>query len=195
MKLSDYAKKVGVRYETAWRWFQAGTIRGHQLPTGTISITEDEPTASTTSRVAMYARVSAAEHQPNLNAQADRLVGYCAAKGYQAHRVVKEVGSGVNDSRPKFLKLLSDTSITHIVVEHQDRATRVGFRSIETLVAQQGRTIEVVNQAENGKEELLTDLVAIVYACAARLYGQRRAKRKTDVIMKELTEEEHDATG
>jgi predicted site-specific integrase-resolvase len=63
------------------------------------------------------------------------------------------------------------------------------------VLAQQGRTIEVVNQAENGKEELLTDLVAIVYACAARLYGQRRVKRKTDVIMKELTEEEHDATG
>ncbi|WP_129678112.1 IS607 family transposase, partial [Candidatus Chloroploca sp. Khr17] len=168
MKLSDYAKKVGVRYETAWRWFQAGTIRGHQLPTGTIIITEDEPTASTTSRVAIYARVSAAENKPNLNAQADRLVGYGAAKGYQVHVVVKEVGSGVNDSRPKFLKLLADPAITHIVVEHKDRATRFGFRYIETLLVQQGRSIEVVNQAENGKEDLLTDLVAIVSSFAAR---------------------------
>jgi putative resolvase len=195
MKLSDYAKKVGVRYETAWRWFKAGTIRGHQLPTSTIIITEDEPTASTPTRVAIYARVSAAENKPNLNAQADRLVGYCAAKGYQVHTVVKEVGSGVNDSRPKFLKLLADPTITHIIVEHKDRATRFGFRYIETLLTQQGRTIEVVNQAENGKEDLLTDLVAIVSSFAARLYGQRRAKRKTEAIVKELTEGEHDATG
>lgn len=85
-------------------------------------------------------------------------------------------------------------SITHIIVEHKDRATRFGFRYIETLLAQQGRTIEVVNQAENGKEDLLTDLVAIVYSFAARLYGQRRAKRKTEAIVKELTEGENDAT-
>ncbi|NCC37215.1 MAG: IS607 family transposase [Chloroflexia bacterium] len=195
MKLSDYAKKVGVRYETAWRWLKAGTIRGHQLPTGTIIITEDEPTARTKTRVAMYARVSAAEHKPNLNAQADRLVGYGAAKGYQVHTVVKDVGSGVHDSRPKFLKVLADPTITHIIVEHTDRATRFGFRSLETLLMQQGRVIEGGNQAENGKEDLLTDLVALVSSCAARLDGQRRAKRTTDVIVQELTEGANDATG
>ncbi len=195
MKLSAYAQKVGVRYETAWRWFKAGSLRGHQLPTGTIIITEDEPTTNAPPRVAIYARVSAAENKPNLLTQADRLVGYCAAKGYQVHLVVKEVGSGVNDSRPKFLKLLADPTITHIVVEHKDRATRFGFRYIETLLAQQGRTIEVVNQAENGREDLLTDLVAIVYSFAARLYGQRRAKRKTEIVIKELTQDGDNATG
>ncbi len=111
------------------------------------------------------------------------------------HGIIKEIGSGVNDSRPKFLKLLADSTITHIVVEHKDRATRFGFRYIETLLQQQGRTIEVVNQAENGKEDLITDLVAIVYSFAARLYGQRRAKQKTDVIVKALTEGTDDATG
>ena len=111
------------------------------------------------------------------------------------HLVVKEVGSGVNDSRPKFLELLADSTITHIVVEHKDRATRFGFRYIETLLEQQGRVIEVVNQAENGREDLITDLVAIVSSFAARLYGQRRAKRKTDVIVKALTEDTDDATG
>jgi hypothetical protein len=41
----------------------------------------------------------------------------------------------------------------------------------------QGRTIEVVNVAENDKEDLIADLVAIVYSFTARLYGQRRSKR------------------
>ena len=38
-------------------------------------------------------------------------------------------------------------------------------------------------------------LVAIVSSFAARIYGQRRAKRKTDVIVKALTEDTDDAPG
>jgi predicted site-specific integrase-resolvase len=114
------------------------------------------------------------------------LTAYCAAKGYQISQVVKEVGSGVNDSRPRFLKLLADTSVTIIVVEHKDRATRFGFRYLETLLAAQGRHMEVVNLAADGREDLLADLVAIVSSFCARLYGQRRAKRKTEVLVREL---------
>ncbi len=104
--------------------------------------------------------------------------------------MVKEIASGVNDSRPKLLSLLKDTSITRIVVEHKDRFTRFGFRSMETLLEAQGRTIEVVNVAENDKEDLIADLVAIVYSFTARLYGQRRAKRKTAALVSQLQSEE-----
>ena len=40
--------------------------------------------------------------------------------------------------------------------------------------------------AENDKEDLIADLVAIVYSFTARLYGRRRAKRKTARIVQEL---------
>jgi len=93
-------------------------------------------------------------------------------------------------SRPKLLALLKDTSVTRIVLEHRDRLTRFGFHYLEALLQAQGRTIEVVNLAENDKEDLITDLVAIVYSFTARLYGQRRAKRKTERIAAELQAEE-----
>jgi putative resolvase len=48
--------------------------------------------------------------------------------------VVKECGSGVNDQRPQFLALLADTSISHIVVEHKDRCSRLGVAYIQTLL-------------------------------------------------------------
>lgn len=137
-------------------------------------------------QVAIYARVSAAETKPNLDEQAGRLVSYCTAKGYHLQKVVKEIGSGINDSRPKLLALLEDTTISIIVVEHQDRLTRFGFRYIETLLQGQGRQIEVVNQTDNETEDLLTDLTSIIYSSCARLYGQRRAKRKTEKIVAEL---------
>jgi putative resolvase len=189
MKLSQYAKKVGVTYRTAFRWWQNGDIKGYQLPSGTIVVTEgEERQESRAGQVVIYARVSSHEHRANLERQAERLEDYCAAKGYQVSRVVKEIGSGVNDTRAKFLALLEDQRIHTIVVEHKDRATRFGFRYLDTLLKGQGRTLEVVNLEENNREDLLTDLVSIIYSFAARLYGQRRAKRKTEAIVKQLQE-------
>src|SRR5713101_8882900 len=172
MKLSQYAKQQGISYRTALRWFRDGTIQGYQAPSGTIIVTEREPMQAV-QKVAIYARVSSAEHRANLERQAERLTQYCTARGYQVAQVVKEIASGVNDSRPKLLSLLKDTSITLLVVEHKDRLTRFGFRYIETLLELQGRKIEVVHVAENDKEDLLHDLASIVYAFCARLYGQR----------------------
>jgi putative resolvase len=74
------------------------------------------------------------------------------------------------------------------VVEHKDRLTRFGFNYIEQLLKMQSRRIEVINQAENGKEDLVQDFVSIVTSFCARLYGQRRSKGKTERIIAELTE-------
>jgi putative resolvase len=139
MKLADYAKQIGVRYETAWRWFRDGKILGRRIGPHTIIITEglEEPAAATR-RVAIYARVSSAENKGNLDSQAERLVAYCAARGYQVAKVVKEVGSGINDARQKLQALLADRSVGLIVVEHKDRLTRFGFRYLDTLLETPG---------------------------------------------------------
>jgi putative resolvase len=198
MKLSVYAHKLGIHYHTAWRWFKAGKIAGYQADTGTIIVTESlltESPAPVAEKVAIYTRVSAAENKSNLEAQAGRLQDYCAAKGWVVAQVVKEIGSGINDNRPKLLKLLTDPTVTLIVVEHKDRLTRFGFNYIEQLLALQGRRLEVINQAENSKEELIQDFVSIVTSFCARLYGQGRCKRKTERIIAELRtdEENHSA--
>jgi predicted site-specific integrase-resolvase len=191
MKLIDYARLQGISYRTAWRWYKAGKIAGQQMDTGTILVTEPLPMKElpATAKVAVYTRVSSSENKSNLDSQAERLVAYCTVRGYQVSQVVKEIGSGVNDNRPKFLALLADPSIRRIVIEHKDRGTRFGFRYIETLLKTYGREIEVVNQAENSTEDLLADLTSIIYSFCARLYGQRRAKRKTEKIVQELEQE------
>lgn len=95
--------------------------------------------------VAIYARVSSAENKSNLDSQAKRLAAHSAACGYHVAKVVKEVGSGINDARPKFLALLADQSVGVIVVEYKDRLTRFGFHYLDTLLTNQGRAIEIVN--------------------------------------------------
>jgi len=135
IKLSAYAKGRGINYRTAWRWYRDGLIPGRQLPTGTILVQDPDaiqPPSSapaTATTVAIYARVSASENKANLDTQADRVASYCAAKGWKVGAVVREIGSGLNDTRPKLLKLLADPTVSLIVVEHRDRLTRFGFHT------------------------------------------------------------------
>lgn len=185
MKLSDYAKAQGVSYRTAWSWWKKGIIKGRQLPTGTTLIETDAN--STSSVVAcIYARVSSSENRSNLDRQAERLTQYATAKGYAVQKVVKEVGSGLNDNRKKLNQLLSDKTFNVLVVEHKDRLTRFCAKYIEIVLTETDRKLEVVNGVPDDKEDLMTDLASVITSFCARLYGMRRAKRKTEKLINEL---------
>lgn len=196
MKASQYAKKLGVDYQTVLNWFHAGHIRGRQLPTGTIIITEPIEISGDSIKdlkaedVVIYARASSSEDKHILDAQADRCLQYCLAKGWAVKSVIKEVGSGLNDQRRKLQALLKDDSVKVIVVEHRDRLTRFGFNYIDTLLRSRGRGIEVINPPKDEKEDLLADFVGIVTSFCARIYGQRRSKRDTEKIIKRLQNNE-----
>lgn len=120
-----------------------------------------------------------------MQSQVEGLTQYVQARGYQIVHIVKEFGSGLNDNRPKLHKLLSQRDFDILVVEHKERLTRFGFRWFETLCPFQ---IEVINLAENGVNDLMEDLVTILTSFAARLYGQRRGRKKTQAAIKVLQE-------
>jgi len=190
MKLSSYAKKLGIHYNTAYRLFKRGQIPGYQLPTGTVII--EEPVDQTEKRalrpqfVAVYARVSSTENKKNLDTQVERLITWCNAQGWSVGKVVKECGSGINDQRPQFLALLVNRDMHRIVVEHKDRASRFGVASIQTLLAMQDRELVIVNTADTAQDDLMGDFVTIITSFTARLYGRRRAKRKTEQMLAAL---------
>ncbi len=192
MRLRAYADRLGITYKAAWNHFKKGLIPGaYQIATGTIIVPDDffDDPEQQESGVAIYARVSSSENKKNLDTQAERLSAYCAARGYKIVCVVKEVGSGANDKRKKFLALLASDGIDVIVVEHRDRATRFGLAYIQTLLARDGRKIEVINKVENDKDELMQDLISVITSFVARYYGQRRGKRKTERIIGELQDD------
>lgn len=184
MKLSTYAKQLGVSYKTVWRKWKRGELDAYQLPSGTVIIRDAKRKSN---KVYIYARVSNAENKSNLDSQADRLTQYCIAKGYQIGKIVKEVGSGVNDNRKQLTKLLNDDNWDIIVVEHKDRLTRFGFNYLNTLLNKSGKTIEVVNESSNTRDDLMQDFVSIVTSFCARLYGLRRSRRRTEQLIKGLT--------
>src|ERR1700693_3500065 len=197
MKLSSYAKNLGIHYNTAYRMFRRGQIAGYQLPTGTLII--EEPVEHVRARpatqhiVAVYARVSSSENKKNLETQAERLITWCNAQGWSVGKVVKECGSGINDQRPKFLALLANRDMHRIVVEHKDRASRFGVAYMQTLLAMQERELVIVNTADTAQDDLMGDFVAIITSFAARFYGRGRAKRKTELVLAAVQQHGEDA--
>jgi putative resolvase len=119
----------------------------------------------------------------------ERLKSYAYAKGYTVVKEVREVGSGLNDKRQKLEKVLLSDDWSIIIVEHKDRFSRFGFNYISLLLEKLGKKVEVINEAESEREDLMSDFVSIITSFTARLYGQRRSKRKTEKIIEELKKE------
>lgn len=168
----------------------SGKIKIERTPSGGVKVLSEHKELP--NLVAIYARVSSSENKSNLDAQAQRLLAYANAKGYQVELVVKECGSGLNDQRPKLEKLLLDESIRTIIVEHKDRLARFGLNYIVKLLAAQGRTVEIVNNMESERDDLMSDFVTIITSFCARLYGLRRNKRRTEKLIAELQKDDEE---
>lgn len=153
-KVSTYAKIHGVTMRTVWNWINKGELEIERTSTGRIRIVVDENKEKT---IAVYARVSSSENKSNLIAQKDRVVSYCMAKGYKISKVVMEVGSGLNDKRPKLENLLKDNSIDIIVVEHKDRFSRFGFNFIQTLLNIKSKNSKRLNRLTTKRNNKVKD--------------------------------------
>ena len=57
------------------------------------------------------------------------------------------------------------------------------------LLKNSKKDIFIVNEVVEEKEDLIEDFISIITSFCARIYGNRRVKRKTENIIKELKDE------
>lgn len=193
-KITEAARLLSMGTRTLRRWVVIGRAPSIKNETGHVFIPawwveeqSGERPPSQNARCAVYARESSSENQAALESQTQGLIQYATARGYQIVHVVREFGSGVSDDRKKLQALLKNRDFDVLLVEHKDRLTRFGFHWFETLSPFR---IEVVNTAENHVNDLMEDLVAILTAFSARLYGPRRGRKKTQAAIQALKESE-----
>ena len=200
MKLSEYARRIGVKRHTAYRWFKRGEIpNAVKIPSCKIYVPDEifeTEMKSNNGLNVVYARVSSSEQRKtNLETQAERLTQFAIANGWVVDKVIKEVGSGLNDERKKLTELLlSDEPIARIVVEHKDRLTRFGFNYLEILAKKQGFEIIVVNPTVTDQEDLMQDFASIITSFCAQLFSKRKAKRKIEEVIQILQRGNSDET-
>lgn len=187
IRLSEFAKRQGITYKTAFRWFHAGRIPGsYQTETGGLFVYDMEEVALSP-RVVTYCRVSNQSRRAELQYQVQRCQEFCNARGLPIAANYHEVASGMNDKRKRFWEML-ESKPTTIVVENKDRLTRFGFTYLENLLKERGCEIIVMNPSDNDEQDLLRDMVAVITSFCCRLYGLRRTKNKLAKIKEVVSE-------
>ena len=185
MKLSNWARRNGVSYLTAWRWFRKGMlpVPARQLPTGTILVDEPPPPGKTV----IYARVSSSDQKDDLERQVARLRTWAEQWGVHVDGVVTEIGSGMNGKRRKLVRLLRDSSVGLVVVEHRDRLARFGFDLVEAALLSANRRVAVVDPGEV-TDDIVQDMYEVLTSLCARLYGRRSARNRAARAVRAATE-------
>jgi putative resolvase len=177
MRLSEWAEREGVHYQTAWRWARDGKLPVPAVRTATGVWLVHEPEAAPTGRTVAYCRVSSHDQKPDLERQAGRVVTGATGLGLTVAEVVTEIGSGLNGKRRELHRLLADPDATVIVVEHRDRLARFGVEHLEAALAATGRRL-VVLEPEETADDLVRDMTEVLTSMCARLYGRRSARNR-----------------
>lgn len=179
-KLSDYAKKYGVTYRTAFNRFNMGKIEGaYKDETGHIRVPIEYLSAPVSTDVTIYATVPSNKEEDlkALEEQVKTLTQFCNSRGYRVDKVVTEICSSITETRPKFNELLRDRNCKHIVVERESSVTRFGFEYLETLLDTDQREIEVMNNIDDDREILTRDFVKVIYNICKTIGGKKLPKK------------------
>jgi putative resolvase len=182
MKLSVWAKKQGISYQTAFNWFKAGKLPVSAIQTETSTILVQEPEVKQVEqRIVIYGRVSSHNKKGDLQRQIERCTTFCKTNNWSVAKTFKEVASGMNDRRRELFRML-DYSPTKVVVENKDRLTRFGFNYLEYFLNKRGCDIVVINAVQEEKEDLIKDLISIITSFCCRIYGLRRGRNKSKEV-------------
>jgi putative resolvase len=184
--LKEAKKLLGITTKTIQRWDKEGKIRVVRTIGGRRRIPESEikrVLGVKEERVVVgYARVSSTTQKDDLERQKQLIHSYAKDKGYGEIQILSDVGSGLNENRKNFLKLLeavAERKVSRVIVVYEDRLTRFGFETLRKMFQTFGTTIEVINSKEKTpQEELVEDLITIVSHFAGKLYGMRSYKYK-----------------
>jgi len=177
VKLAEWAHVNRVHPQTAYRWFREDQmpVPARRLASGTIWV--DVAPRGDGGRAVVYARVSGHGKRAGLDRQVARLTGWVTAQGIVVADVVCEVGSGMNGRRPRLRRILSDPSVTVVVMEYRDRLARCGTEQPGAALAATGRRILVADPGETS-DDLVRDMIEVLTSMCARLYGRRGARNR-----------------
>jgi predicted site-specific integrase-resolvase len=115
---------------------------------------------------------------------------------YPNHRIITDIGSGINFKRPGLRTILELTfarQLKEIVVSYRDRLCRFAFELLEWIFLQHGVKLVVLdsNMDSSTNSELADDLLAIVNVFNCRVNGRRKYKTKKESKDRENKEDDN----
>lgn len=135
----------------------------------------------------IYCRVSSQKQKDDLERQCLFL-----SSRYPNHKIIKDIGSGLNYKRRGLFKLLEMSNkqqLGEVVVSSKDRLCRFGFELIEWQLLQNNSKIVVLDKTNKTYEQEFTeDILAILQVFACWWNGKRKytCKNKKDQVKSKL---------
>lgn len=134
----------------------------------------------------VYGRVSTHKQKErgDLDKQISYVLNQVALMNPVDLEVLSDVGSGLNDERKNFKKLLNKImsgKINRVFILYKDRLTRFGFGQLKTICKFFGTEIIVLSENDDDKiieEELAKDIVSIIHSFSGKLSEMRRKEVK-----------------
>ena len=184
--IKEAKKLLGVTTWTIQQWDRQGKIKCVRTVGGRRRIPESEIKRilglKEERAVVGYARVSSTAQKGDLERQKQLIEDYAKERGYGEIQMLIDIGSGLNENRKSFLRLLemvAERKVSKVIVAYKDRLTRFGFETLSRMFQAFGTAIEVINHEEKTpRGELVEDLITIVSHFAGKLYGVRSHKHK-----------------
>jgi putative resolvase len=185
VSISKAAELLGVSITTLRRWDEEGKFRAERTPAGhrrydvfkLQQLLQGRDAAARPERYTLlYARVSSAAQQPQMEAQVGLLMAYCAERGWSAE-VETDIGGGANGRLPGLRALIQRIcrgEVLRLVALSQDRLPWPGADLVFTLCAEFGTEVVLTHQQVEGLApdvELARDVEEILAAVRARLAG------------------------
>lgn len=187
VRLSEAARRLGVTTQTLRDWDRLGKIetvrtKGNQRRIPVSEIERVLGSEIERNVMLVYARCSTHKQTDNLERQIGRLLEYAATLPYKVE-LYKDIGSGLNENRSQFKKLLKrlgEPDVYGVLVEYKDRICRYGFQTFKSYCDVIGVSVEVMldNEPKEFEQEFAEDVIAIVTSFSARLYGRRGGRKK-----------------
>ncbi|MFG2107670.1 IS607 family transposase [Micromonospora chersina] len=190
MNLKEWAAASGISYATARRRYESGTLPVPAYRLGRLIVVGEPVTGAVpdAGQVVVYAGVSSADQEPDLDRQVARLTMWATGRRLAVDRVVTEVGSALDGQRRKFLSLLGDPGVSTIVVERRDRFARFGAEYVEAALSAQGRRLLVVDPS-GVDDDLVGDVTEVLTSLCVRLYGRGAAASRVRRAVAAVTED------
>lgn len=180
LTLKQAAEKLNVCRMTICNWVREEKIEFIILPNGRRRYKIENILKDNIKEIKygiIYTRVSTGKQKDDLQRQIDYL-----REKYPTHRLIKDIGSGINYKRRGFRSLVDSVLqgvVTEVVVAHKDRLCRFGFELIEFICQRYGTNIVVLNNKKSSKEEeMVQDLLSIITVFSCRSHGLRKYKQK-----------------
>lgn len=184
MRLSQYAKKTGISYKTAYRWWKAGKLNAYQMPSGAVIVRENLEL-----KAALYARIARESNWQEAEWQLERLRKYAAEQGYNVVTEVADTASCLDEKRPGLSQLLADPTINLILAEEPSRITRFGLGYLQQILALEGRRIEFLRPTDELDDEVVSDLLEVITRLTTGRFGRKGATLQAEKIRQFIEQE------